>query len=212
MNRSILTITTAVLALLVSPLTAQTHELELHQIDTSHSDVSFEVRHLVSKVRGNFGQFEGTIYLNPEVLEQSRVEFSVTAESINTNLEARDKHLKGEDFFWVEKYPQIRFKSSKIETVGAASDNLFNVTGTLSLRGVEKELVLPVSYLGQVDDPWGNRKGGFSTEITLNRKDFNMVWNAALDKGGVVLGDDVKLNIDLETVRAKPDDESDEDA
>ena len=210
MNRSIFTITTFVVALLVSPLTAQVQELELHKIDASHSVVSFEVRHLVSKARGNFSQFEGTIYLNPEELEQSRVEFSVTSESINTNVEARDKHLRSEEFFWVDKYPQISFKSSKIETVSAASNNLFNVTGTLNLRGVEKELVLPVSYLGQVNDPWGNRKGGFSTEVTVNRKDFNMVWNATLDSGGLLLADEVKITIDLQTIRSVTDAGEDE--
>ena len=198
-KKSNILIALALLTLLPGLPALQAEELELHTIDASHSDVSFEIRHLISKVRGNFSQFEGTVYLNPEELEQSRVEFSVTSESINTNLERRDTHLKGEDFFWVEKYPQISFHSSKIEAV---DETLFNVTGTLSLRGVEKEIVLPVSYLGQIDDPWGNRRAAFSTEITLNRKDFNMEWNAALDKGGVVLGDDVKLSIDLETIRA----------
>lgn len=178
--------------------------LELHKIDPAHSVVTFEVRHLLSKVRGSFGDFEGTIYFDPENPEQSRVEFSVAAKSINTNLEERDKHLRSEEFFWVEKYPKITFRSTKIEVV---DETLHNVTGLLSIRGVEKEIVLPVSYFGQIDDPWGNRKAGFSTTMTLNRKDFNMVWNAALDQGGVVLGDEVKLSIDLQTIRLKTDDE-----
>lgn len=182
--------------------------LELHKIDASHSVITFEVRHLISKVRGNFSDFEGTIYLDAEDPARSRVEFFIVAKSISTNLEKRDKHLRSEEFFWVEKYPQISFRSSAIEAV---SEELYNVTGTLTLRGVEKEIVLPVSYFGQVDDPWGNRKAGFATTITLNRKDFNMVWNAALDKGGVVLGDEVKLSIDLETFRLETDDEEDDD-
>ena len=202
-----LRIAAALFTLFASLSTLPAQELELHQIDPSHSDVGFEVRHLLSKVRGNFSQFEGTIYLNPEELEQSRVEFSITSESINTNLERRDEHLKREDFFWVDKYPQITFRRSKIDAV---SDELFNVTGTLSLRGVDKEIVLPVSYLGQATDPWGKRKAGFSTEITVNRKDFNMVWNAALDSGGVLLADEVKITIDLQTIRSVTDASEDE--
>ncbi len=181
--------------------------LELHKIDPAHSVVTFEVRHLLSKVRGNFSEFQGTIHFNAEDPEQSRVEFFITAESINTDLEKRDNHLRSKEFFWVEKYPQISFRSSKIEVI---DDDLYNVTGTLSIRGIEKEIVLPVSYLGQADDPWGHRKAGFSTTITINRKDFNMVWNAALDQGGVLLGDDIKLSIDLETIRLDTDDDEDE--
>jgi polyisoprenoid-binding protein YceI len=175
-----------------------TQALELHKVDASHSDVTFTVRHLVSRVHGSFDDFEGTIYLNPEDLEQSRVEFSVSAKSINTNHVERDGHLRSEDFFWVEKHPAITFRSTKIEAV---EETRYDVSGLLSIRGVEKEIVLAVSYFGQVDDPWGNRKAGFSTEVSVDRKDFNMVWNAVMDKGGVVLGDEVTILIDLETVR-----------
>jgi polyisoprenoid-binding protein YceI len=173
---------------------------DVYTIDKTHSDVSFQVRHLVSQVRGKFNDYQGTINLDPANLERSSVEFRIKAASIDTDLEDRDKHLRGEDFFYVEKYPEITFKSKSIQKAGK---DTYNVTGTLTLRGVAKEVTLPVTYLGAVRDPWGNDKAGFATEVTLNRKDYGINWNAALDNGGVILGEDVKVAINLETQKAK---------
>ena len=173
---------------------------DIHTIDKTHSDVSFQVRHLVSQVRGKFNDYQGTINLDPANLEKSSVEFRIKAASIDTDLEDRDKHLRGEDFFHVEKYPEITFKSKSIQKAGK---DTYNVTGTLTLRGVAKEVTLPVTFLGAARDPWGNDKAGFATEVTLNRKDYGINWNAALDNGGVILGEDVKVAINLETQKAK---------
>ncbi|HEX7180975.1 MAG TPA: YceI family protein [Thermoanaerobaculia bacterium] len=173
---------------------------DIHTIDKTHSDVSFQVRHLVSQVRGKFNDYQGTINLDPSNLEKSSVEFRIKAASIDTDLEDRDKHLRGEDFFHVEKYPEITFKSKRIQKAGK---DIYNVTGTLTLRGVAKEVTLPVTFLGAARDPWGNDKAGFATEVTLNRKDYGINWNAALDNGGVILGEDVKVAINLETQKAK---------
>lgn len=173
---------------------------DVYTIDKTHSDVSFQVRHLVSQVRGKFNDYQGTINLDPANLERSSVEFRIKAASIDTDLEDRDKHLRGEDFFYVEKHPEITFKSKSIQKAGK---DTYNVTGTLTLRGVAKEVTLPVTYLGAVRDPWGNDKAGFATEVTLNRKDYGINWNAALDNGGVILGEDVKVAINLETQKAK---------
>jgi polyisoprenoid-binding protein YceI len=171
-----------------------------YTIDPGHSEVSFQVRHLVSQVRGRFNEYQGTINMDPAKPEASSVEFRIKAASIDTSLPDRDKHLRGADFFDVEKYPEIVFKSSSVKATGK---DTYAVTGTLSMRGVDKKVTLPVTFLGSARDPWGNEKAGFATETTLNRKDFGINWNAALDNGGVILGDDVKISINLETAKAK---------
>lgn len=185
----------------LSALTALPVAAEVHTIDAGHSDVSFQVRHLVSQVRGKFNEYQGKIDLNPANLEGSKVEFTIKAASIDTGVADRDKHLRAEDFFFVEKYPEITFKS---QTVKATGKDTYAVTGPLTMRGVTKTVILPVTYLGKVRDPWGNDKAGFALETTLNRKDYGIVWNAALDNGGVVLGDEVKISINLETAAEKP--------
>ncbi len=169
---------------------------EIYAIDPGHSEVSFQVRHLVTQVRGKFNDYQGTIDLDPARLESSKVEFRIKDSSIDTALPDRDKHLRAEDFFFVEKYPEIVFKSQQIKATGK---DTYEVTGPLTLRGVTKTVTLPVTFLGKVRDPWGNDKAGFALETTINRKDYGIVWNAALDNGGVVLGDDVKIAINLET-------------
>jgi polyisoprenoid-binding protein YceI len=173
---------------------------EIYTIDPGHSEVSFQVRHLVTQVRGKFNEYQGTIALDPAKLESSKVEFRIKAASIDTDLADRDKHLRAEDFFFVEKYPEIVFKSEQIKATGK---DTYDVTGKLTLRGVTKTVTLPVTFLGKVRDPWGNDKAGFALETTINRKDYGIVWNAALDNGGVVLGDDVKIAINLETQQQK---------
>lgn len=169
---------------------------EVYTIDPTHSEVSFQVRHLVTQVRGKFNDYQGTIDLDPAKLESSKVEFRIKAASIDTALPDRDKHLRSEDFFFTEKYPEITFKSQQIKATGK---DTYEVTGPLTMRGVTKTVTLPVTFLGKVRDPWGNDKAGFALETTVNRKDYGIVWNAALDNGGVVLGDDVKIAINLET-------------
>lgn len=173
---------------------------DVYTIDQSHSEVSFQIRHLVTQTRGSFNDYEGTINLDPANLEKSSVNFRIKAASIDTNNADRDKHLRGEDFFFVEKHPEITFKSKSIKK---ADKDTYHVSGTLTMRGVAKEVTLPVTYLGAVKDPWGNEKAGFATEVTLNRKDFGINWNAALDNGGFVLSDEVKVAINLETQKKK---------
>lgn len=193
-------ITAAALSTLMA-LPAQA-AVEVHSIDAGHSEVSFQVRHLVTQVRGRFNQYEGTIKLDPANLEASSVDLRIKADSIDTDLPDRDKHLRAEDFFHAEKYPEITFKSTKIKKTGK---DTYDVTGNFTMRGVTKQITLPVTYLGSVKDPWGNQKAGFETTATLNRKDYGINWNAALDNGGVVLSDEVKIAINLETALQKPD-------
>jgi polyisoprenoid-binding protein YceI len=195
MNRKLFA--AAALSLLAAlPLRAETFA-----IDASHSEVGFQVRHLVSQTRGRFNDFAGTVDLDPKNLASSSVDFKIKATSIDTNVADRDKHLRGADFFDVEKYPEITFKSKSVK---AAGNDTYNVTGTLTMHGVSKDITLPVTYLGQAKDPWGNTRAGFEAATTLNRKDFGIVWNKALDAGGAMLGDDVKININLETVKKDP--------
>lgn len=187
----------ALSALAVIPASAETYT-----IDPGHSEVSFQIRHMVSQVRGRFNAFSGTVQMDPKNLAGSSVEFKIKADSIDTNVADRDKHLRGADFFDTEKFPEITFKSKSVK---AAGKDKYNVTGTLTMHGVSKDITLPVTFLGEAKDPWGGTRAGFETATTLNRKDFGIVWNKAVDNGGVLLGDDVKVEINLETTKGTPE-------
>jgi polyisoprenoid-binding protein YceI len=168
-----------------------------YKIDKSHSEAIFQVRHLVTKVRGRFTDFEGAIEYAEANPEQSTVHFTVHTTSIDTAEPDRDKHLRSADFFDVEKYPQLTFVSTKIVKRGAET---YDVTGNLTIHGVTKEIVLPVAHLGKAKDPWGNDRLGFEAEVTINRKDYGLHWNAALETGGFLVGDDVKISIQIQAV------------
>jgi polyisoprenoid-binding protein YceI len=184
----------------VAPVTPASTETKAFAIDKTHSEVSFRVRHLVTRVRGRFTDYDAEIRVVPGSPSDSSVEFKIRADSVDTDLPDRDQHLRSADFFDAEKHPEITFVSSRIRQIG---EDRYDVTGRLTLRGVTREMTLPVTYLGFVVDPWGNEKAGFETEVVLNRKDFGMVWNAALDNGGVVLGDKVTVSIALEAIRKR---------
>ena len=192
-------------AVLAAPLVAAApaRAADTFEIDPVHSDVSFEVRHLVSRVSGQFNEFEGTISMDPEDPASSSVEFRIDAASIDTRNERRDGHLRSEDFFWVEEHPEISFRSTGIEKTG---ESTYDVEGILTMRGVSKEITLPVELFGVMQDPWGNQRAGFGTETVLDRKEFGIEWNQALDQGGFVLGDDVTVRIRLEAIQAQEGD------
>jgi polyisoprenoid-binding protein YceI len=197
-----ITTATAVFAVVLAALLAAAlpafAEAVTYTVDKAHSEAIFQVRHLVSKVSGEFKEFDGTIKMDAANPAASSVTFTIDAASISTDVADRDKHLRSEDFFSVEKYPQITFVSTKIEPKGG---DQYAVTGQLTMRGVTKEITLPVTFLGEVKDPWGNTKAGFETAITLNRKDYGINWNKALDQGGVLVGDDVQINVNLEVLK-----------
>jgi polyisoprenoid-binding protein YceI len=175
--------------------------VESYVIDKNHSDASFQVRHFASKVRGRFADFGGTIQADPAKPEASSVEFTIKTASIDTNQPDRDKHLRSADFFDADKFPEITFKSTRITPAGK---DKYDVTGTLTLHGVSKEVTLPVTFLGTMKDPRGNEIASFELETKLNRKDFGMTWNRALDNGGFMLSDDVDVQISLETRKQAP--------
>ncbi|MBV9494215.1 MAG: YceI family protein [Acidobacteria bacterium] len=198
MRKFILTAALAVTAAL--PLAAQQQAAAPPQtwvVDKNHSEVTFDVRHMMSKVRGRFDDFSGTIVADPAKPAASSVEFTIKTASINTNTPDRDKHLRTADFFDADKYPDITFKSTSIAPT--KTKDLYSVTGDLTIHGVTKRVTLPVQFLGTQKDPWGNTKAGFALETTVNRKDYGVNWNKALDNGGVLVGDDVHIEINLET-------------
>ena len=169
-------------------------------IDTAHSDATFQVRHLISKVRGRFTDFEGAITFDEARPEHSAVQFTIQAASIDTNTPDRDAHLRSDDFFAVDTYPTIAFVSTAISPKGEGS---FDVTGTLTIRGVTREVVIPLTFLGTATDPWGNQKIAFEGEVTLNRKDYGLNWNAAIETGGFLVGDEVKVSLSIQAAAAK---------
>lgn len=168
-----------------------------YKIDPAHSEVFFQVRHLVTKVRGRFSDFEGTITYDEANPAASSVNFSIKTASIDTNVSDRDTHLRSADFFSAEEHPTLTFRSKKITKKGGDS---YDVVGDLSMRGTTKEITLPVTFLGNATDPWGGKRVGFEAETTVNRKDYGLNWNAALETGGFLVGDDVKINLSIQAV------------
>jgi polyisoprenoid-binding protein YceI len=174
---------------------------ETFVIDKGHSEVGFQIRHMMTRVRGRFTDFTGRIEVDRAKPQASTVELTIQATSIDTANENRDQDLRGADFFDVEKYPTITFKSTRMTPRGK---DAYDVTGTLTMRGVSKEITLPVSFLGFMKNQRGTETAGFETALTLNRKDYGITWNRTLDAGGVLLGDEVYVSISLETRKEAP--------
>jgi len=151
--------------------TTATATTTTYQMDKAHSEAAFQVRHLLTKVRGTFQDFEGTIDFDREQPERSSVRFTIQAASVNTNQPDRDTHLRSADFFAVEEHPTLTFASASI---ARREGDLFDVHGTLAIRGVARPITLPVTFLGTAVDPWGNERLAFDAEITINRKDFGL--------------------------------------
>lgn len=165
------------------------------EIDRSHSEVGFQVRHLLTKVRGRFNDFGGTIEFDESNPQKSRVDVTIQARSIDTGEPDRDKHLRTADFFDVDALPTLRFTSTSVVPGG---DNTYEVVGDLTIHGVTKQVTLPASFLGTAQDPWGNTRFAFEAELKLNRKDFGLTWNAALETGGFLVGDEVKVTLAIQ--------------
>ena len=169
-------------------------------IDSDHSHVGFKVRHLmVSNVKGSFEKFTGTVEIDDKDITKSKVEVTIDTNSINTNVQKRDEHLRSADFFDVAKFPTMTFVSKKVAKAG--KDNL-KVTGDLTLHGVTKQVVLAVEGPSKESkDPWGNMRRGATATTTINRKDFGLVWNKALETGGVAVGEEVTITLEIEMIR-----------
>ena len=169
-------------------------------IDVAHSGINFSIRHMVmSKVRGRFGAFTGSLDLDDTDLTRSAIDVLIDASSIDTGVGQRDDHLRSADFFDVEHFPALRFQSKRIEKVGA---DHYRVLGDLTIRGVTRELPLDVEYGGQAKDPWGNQRVAFSAKGSIDRKDFGLRWNQVLEAGGLLVGDKVEIELELQAVKA----------
>lgn len=189
-------IVTSILAALVA---AGAFAADTFVVDRMHSEATFQIRHLVSRVSGRFDDFTGTINVDQANPQASSVEFTIKAASINTSVPNRDNDLRSANFFEVDKYPEITFKSTSVKP-GAKKD-VYDVTGLLTMHGVTKAVTLPVAFGGIIKDPWGNQRAGFTLSTELNRKDYGINWNKVLDNGGTMLSDDVDININIEAVK-----------
>ncbi|GCE11297.1 polyisoprenoid-binding protein [Tengunoibacter tsumagoiensis] len=168
------------------------------EIDATHSQVVFAVKHMVvSTAKGSFNVFRGSLNIDTETPSNSWVEAEADVASLDTRDKNRDGHLLSPDFFDVEKYPTITFKSTNVESVGG---NDYKVTGDLTIHGVTKSVVFDAEYGGQVKDPYGLQRAGVNAHTKISRKDFGLTWSATLETGGLVLADDVKIEIELEAI------------
>ncbi len=168
-------------------------------IDPQHTQIEFSVRHMmISKVRGQFKSFEGTLDINTDNPAASSVAGTIDVASIDTREPQRDAHLRSADFFDAEKYPKLSFRSSRLEPAGKGR---YKVVGDLTIKDVTREVVFDVTDEGRAQDPWGNQRWGVSASTRLNRKDFGLTWNVALETGGWLVGDDVTITAEVELVK-----------
>jgi polyisoprenoid-binding protein YceI len=169
-------------------------------IDAAHSSINFSVRHMVvSKVRGRFTKFSGTLNVDDGDITRSVVEATIDASSIDTGTAQRDAHLRSADFFDAERFPELRFRSTRIEKL---ADARYRVVGDLTIRDFTSEVALDVEYGGRGKDPWGNERVGFVATAAIDRRDFGLKWNQALEAGGVLVGDRVDIELDVQGVKA----------
>ena len=177
---------------------ANSETLQKWAIDPTHTEVQLKVKHLViSTVTGTFKEFNGEVTSEADDFDGAGVEFTIQASSIDTNNSDRDNHLRSDDFFAVDKYPEIKFTDGKLNKI---SDSEYKLTGNLTIRDVTKEVSLDVEYGGTITDPWGNSRAGFEIEGKLNRKEFGLTWNTVTEAGGVMVSDSVRLLINVQVV------------
>jgi polyisoprenoid-binding protein YceI len=173
-----------------------------YTLDLAHTRIGFSARHaMVTKVRGQFNEFNGSVVLDAETPENSKVEITIKAASVDTRNADRDAHLRSNDFLAMEEYPEITFRSTRVEQ---ASENEYYVTGDLTIRGITKPVTVNFQLNGSAVDPWGNFRVGFEGQTTINRKDWGVSFNAAMEAGGVLVSDKVNLEFEVEAVKVKP--------
>ena len=169
-----------------------------YEIDPVHSRVGFSVRHLtISNVQGRFMDFAGKIQYDEQDVTKSSVDVKIQAKSVNTENEMRDNDLRSPNFFDVAKYPEISFKSSKVEKQGEG----YVLVGTLTMHGVSREVQVPFTSLGKAKDPWGGTRVGFDAGVTINRQDYGLTYAKAIETGGLVVGNDVKIELNIEAAK-----------
>lgn len=197
--RTTVKLITMFFAVLIFSVTA--HSQTKWSLDNSHSNVKFTVTHLViSEVDGYFKTFDGSMVSSKPDFTDAKIEFSVDVNSINTDNEMRDNHLKGDDFFNAEKFPKMKFTSLEFKKI---NDKKYELTGNLTIRDVTKKVKFDVVYGGQTKDPWGNQKAGFKAKTTVNRLEYGLKWNTLTEAGGAVVGPDVDITINVEFAKEK---------
>ncbi|MGG0716026.1 YceI family protein [Robertmurraya massiliosenegalensis] len=170
-------------------------------LDTAHSGVDFSVKHMMfANVKGSFNEFDATIEADPTDLTTASIEFTIDTASVDTRNNDRDAHLRSADFFDVENFPKMTFKSTSI---AKSDEGEYDVTGDLTIKDTTKPQTFTVTYGGTGKDPWGNEKVGFGVEGSINRSEFGLTWNAALETGGVLVGDKIKISLDLQAAEAE---------
>jgi len=170
-----------------------------YKIDAAHSEITFKVKHLmITSVTGNFTKFDATLESSKEDFTDAKISFEADVDSISTNNEQRDGHLKSEDFFAAEKFPKLSFVSSSLNKV---SDDEYKLVGELTLRGISKQIELSVEYGGTATDPYGQVKSGFEITGKISRKEFGLTWTVTTEAGGIVVSDDVKLNLAVQMIK-----------
>jgi len=170
-----------------------------YKIDAAHSEITFKVKHLmITNVTGNFNQFDATLEAANEDFSDASISFEADINSINTNNEQRDGHLKSDDFFAAEKFPKLSFASTAFTK---NADGEYTLAGNLTIRDVTKPVTLAVEYGGTMVDPWGQTKAGFEISGKINRKDFGLQWTATTEAGGIVVSDEVKLHLSVQMVK-----------
>jgi polyisoprenoid-binding protein YceI len=173
-----------------------------YQLDIAHTRIGFTARHaMVTSVRGAFEEFEGTAHLEAGDPTKSTASLKINVASLNTGQEQRDAHLRGPDFFDVEKYPEILFESTGVEVV---DEETFKLTGDLTIKDATKPVTIEFTYNGSAKDPFGNLRAGFEGKTTVNRKDWGLTWNAALETGGFLVSDKIKLEFDVSAIKLTP--------
>jgi polyisoprenoid-binding protein YceI len=183
----------------MSTLTAPSTVTGTYAIDPAHSSVGFVARHaMVTKVRGSFTEFDGSGFFDVDHPGNSHLELVIKAESINTGNADRDGHLRSNDFFAMDEYPTISFRSTSVEKTGDAE---YRVVGDLTIKGVTKSVTVDFDYTGAAVDPFGNHRIGFEGKTTINRKDWGVNWNAALEAGGVLVSEKVTLEFEVSAIR-----------
>jgi len=176
---------------------AQAQDTAVYALDRAHTTIEFVARHLmIAKVRGRFTNFDGRIEMAAGTDLPQAASVTIDATSIDTREEQRDAHLRSADFFDVEKYPELRFESTRFE----GTPERFTMHGNLTVHGVTREVSLACSFEGRANDPWGGTRIGYAAHGTINRKDFGLTWNAALETGGVLVGDDVRIELNVEAI------------
>ena len=169
-------------------------------IDSAHSGIHFTVRHMVfAKVRGRFATWRGALQLDPGSLASGKAEVSIEAASIDTGVADRDNHLRSGDFLDVERFPELRFVSKSVRHTGG---DTYAVDGALTIRDATRDVTLDVTYAGQAKDPWGNQRVAFTASTSIDRRDFGLAWNQVLEAGGVLVGERIEIEIELQAVQA----------